>query len=102
MHGLGIPTTRAPAIVGSDGEVYRERFEPEAMLCGLASSHVRFWSFEVFFYRDQFSHVRTVADYVIDHHYPLLRDAGNPYFALFSKAGHPPQWAAQIAVSCSS
>jgi len=49
MHGLGIPTSRALCIVGSDEEVYRERIESAAVLTRLAPSHVRFGSFEVFF-----------------------------------------------------
>jgi len=85
MHGLGIPTTRALAMVGSDDEVYRERIEPGAMLTRLAPSHVRFGSFEVFFYRNQFDHIRTLADYVIAYHYPALEEAANPYLALFEE-----------------
>lgn len=85
MHGLGIPTTRALAIIGSDDEVYRERAEPGAILTRLAPSHVRFGSFEVFFYRDQFDRIRTLADYVLSYHYPDLKDASNPYLALFSE-----------------
>jgi hypothetical protein len=72
MHGLGIPTTRALCLIGSDDEVYRERIETGAMLTRLAPSHVRFGSFEVFFYREQHEHIRTLADYVIDRHYPEL------------------------------
>ncbi len=48
MHGLGIPTTRALCIVGSDEEVYRESIETGAMLLRMAPSHVRFGSFEIF------------------------------------------------------
>jgi uncharacterized protein YdiU (UPF0061 family) len=81
MHALGIPTTRALCIVGSDDEVYRERIEPGAMLTRLAPSHVRFGSFEVFYYRNQFDHVRKLADYVIDNHYPELLDKPDRYTA---------------------
>ncbi len=76
MHGLGIPTSRALCIVGSEEEVYRERIETGAMLVRLAPSHVRFGSFEVFYYRDRFDLLEVLADYVIDHHYPEL--AGLP------------------------
>lgn len=82
MHGLGIPTTRALCIVGSDDEVYRERIEPGAILTRVAPSHVRFGSFEVFYYRGQPQHLRTLADYVISHHFSGLLDAANPYLAL--------------------
>ncbi|WP_457673314.1 protein adenylyltransferase SelO family protein, partial [Thiolapillus sp.] len=41
MHGLGIPTTRALCMVGSDEEVYREQIETAAVLARLAPSHLR-------------------------------------------------------------
>ncbi len=49
MHALGIPTTRALAMVTSDTPVYRERVEPGAMLMRVAESHVRFRPFRTFF-----------------------------------------------------
>ena len=82
MHGLGIPTTRALCLVGSKDEVYREQIETGAMLTRLAPSHVRFGSFEVFFYRNQPEHLQQLADFVIQHHYPELQDETEPYTAL--------------------
>jgi len=79
MHALGIPSTRALCIVGSEDEVYRERIEPGAMLTRLAPSHVRFGSFEVFYYRNQFAQLYRLADYVIEHHFPQLIEAENRY-----------------------
>jgi len=84
MHGLGIPTTRALCLIGSNEEVYREEIEPGAMLVRLAQSHVRFGSFEVFYYRQQNDALLELADYLIDHHYPQLRDESNPYLALYA------------------
>ncbi len=83
MHGLGIPTTRALCIVGSDEEVYREQIETAAVLARLAPSHLRFGSFEVFYYRDQHEPLQVLGDYLLAHHYPALRDEENPYLALF-------------------
>jgi uncharacterized protein YdiU (UPF0061 family) len=82
MHGLGIPTTRALCITGSRDEVYRERIETGAMLTRLAPSHVRFGSFEVFFYRNQHEPLRQLADYVIARHYPELQDGAVPAIGL--------------------
>ena len=79
MHGLGIPTTRALCIVGSDLEVYREQIESAATIVRLAPSHVRFGSFEVFFYRNQHAELKTLADYVIAQHYPYLAQAPDKY-----------------------
>ena len=76
MHGLGVPTTRALCIVGSEEPVRRERVETAATLVRLAPSHVRFGSFEVFASRGQTEHMRTLTDYVIGQHFPHL--AGEP------------------------
>lgn len=82
MHALGIPTTPALALFGSDEEVYRERIETGAMLVRMAQSHLRFGSFEVFYYRGQYGRLATLADYLIKHHCPALGEAPNPYLAL--------------------
>jgi serine/tyrosine/threonine adenylyltransferase len=75
MHHLGIPTSRAMGIVGSDFPVLRETVETAAVLLRVSPSHVRFGSFEVFFYRNQHQHIRTLADYVIRQHFPEISEA---------------------------
>lgn len=79
MHALGIPTTRALAIVGSDHPVYREDEETAALVTRLAPSFVRFGSFEVFYYRNQIEPIKHLADYVIARYYPELKDLADPY-----------------------
>ncbi len=86
MHGLRIPTTRALCVTGSDAPVYRETAETAAVLTRLAPSFVRFGHFEHFSASARIEQLRTLADYVIDQHYPQCRgtDAlgGNAYAAL--------------------
>jgi uncharacterized protein YdiU (UPF0061 family) len=84
MHGLGIPTTRALAIVGSDQPVIRETVETAAVVLRMAPSFVRFGSFEHWFARNRFDELKVLADYVIDTFYPAARDASNPYAALLA------------------
>jgi len=79
LHGLGIPSTRALCLVGADDEVYREQIETGAMITRVAPSHVRFGSFEVFYYREQYDRIGTLADYVIDTHYPELAGVPDRY-----------------------
>ena len=79
MHALGIPTTRALCIVGSDHPVYREEEETAAMVTRLAPSFVRFGSFEVFYYRNQVEPIKHLADYVIARYYPDLATLSDPY-----------------------
>lgn len=76
MHGLGIPTTRGLCIMGSDEEVLREEgVETAAMLIRLAPTHVRFGSFETFYYRGQPESLRRLADYVLAQYFPHLQGA---------------------------
>ena len=82
MHALGIPTTRALCIVGSDRPVHREDEETAALVTRLAPSFVRFGSFEVFYYRDQIEPIRQLADYVIARYYPELATRDEPYAEL--------------------
>jgi uncharacterized protein YdiU (UPF0061 family) len=85
MHALGIPTTRALALMGSDAPVFRETAETAAVVTRMAPSFVRFGSFEYFFWRGEQEAVKQLADYVIDTFYPQCRAAGDgpaPYLAL--------------------
>jgi hypothetical protein len=65
MAALGVPTSRALAVVATGETVRRERREPGAVLTRLAKSHVRFGHFEHFFHRGQKAEVKALADYVI-------------------------------------
>jgi uncharacterized protein YdiU (UPF0061 family) len=79
MHGLGIPTTRALCIVGSNEPVQRETVETAAVLCRMAPSHLRFGNFEVFYYRGEHERLAPLADYVIDNYFQdLSRQSGAP------------------------
>lgn len=82
MHALGIPTSRALAIVGSDEPVYRETIETAAVLSRLSPSFVRFGTFEFFFYRGEHAHLKTLADALIQDHFPELGTNPKPYLAL--------------------
>jgi uncharacterized protein YdiU (UPF0061 family) len=88
MHGLGIATTRALCVTGSDVPVRRETIETAAVVTRVAPSFVRFGHFEHFCHHDQHDDLKTLADYVIDRFYPECRDnvrwGGNPYIALLA------------------
>ncbi|WP_144634537.1 protein adenylyltransferase SelO [Bordetella genomosp. 13] len=75
MAGLGIPTTRALALVVSDDPVVRETVETAAIVTRMAPSFVRFGSFEHWASTRQPDLLRTLADYVIDRFYPQCRGA---------------------------
>jgi uncharacterized protein YdiU (UPF0061 family) len=89
MHGLGIPTTRALCVTGSDDEVWRETLETAAVVARVAPSFIRFGHFEHFSARNQIAELKTLADYVLERFYPECRDPaqhqGNPYAALLHR-----------------
>nr|WP_175000983.1 YdiU family protein [Duganella vulcania] len=85
MHGLGIPTSRALSVAGSDQGVMRETVETSAVVVRMAPSFVRFGSFEHWFYRNKNDELKVLADYVIDRFYPELRAEANPYQAFLAE-----------------
>ena len=89
MHGLGIPSSRALCVTGSDAPVRRETLETAAVVTRVAPSFIRFGHFEHFAHTDQYAELKTLADYVIDKFYPQCRETaqwqGNPYVALLAE-----------------
>jgi uncharacterized protein YdiU (UPF0061 family) len=82
MHALGVPTTRALCVVGSPEPVFREAVETAAVLTRLAPTHVRFGTFEFFYYRGQTGRVRELADYCLTHHFADLAGDEDQYLRL--------------------
>ncbi|CAK4068840.1 MULTISPECIES: protein adenylyltransferase SelO [Vibrio] len=84
MAGLGIPTTRALGMLTSDTPVYRDKVESGALLLRVAESHIRFGHFEHFFYTNQLSELKLLADKVIEWYWPKCLDSESPYAAMFA------------------
>jgi uncharacterized protein YdiU (UPF0061 family) len=86
MHGLGIPTTRALCVTGSDAPVRREEIETAAVVTRVAPSFIRFGHFEHFAANNQTEELKQLADFVIDRYYPTCRGTekfgGNAHAAL--------------------
>lgn len=85
MHHLGIPTTRALSVIGSDQPVRREEIETAAVVTRVSPSFVRFGHFEHFYAADRTNELRTLADHVIERFYPACREADDPYLALLGR-----------------
>lgn len=85
MHHLGIASTRALCIVGSDEAVQRETIEHGAMLLRIADSHIRFGHFEWLYHSGQPELLKTLADYVIDRHFPESAEASGKYRRFFEQ-----------------
>lgn len=83
MAALGIPTTRALAVVATGAPVLREVELPGAVLARVAASHIRVGSFQFFAARGDQAQLRRLADYTIARHFPEVAGAENPHVALF-------------------
>jgi uncharacterized protein YdiU (UPF0061 family) len=83
MSALGIPTTRALAVVATGQSVLRDTELPGAVLVRVASSHLRVGSFQYAAATGDVDLVRRLADHAISRHYPDAAAAEQPYVALF-------------------
>ena len=81
MHALGIPTTRALAVVATGDQVARDTLLPGAVLTRVAASHLRVGTFQYAAAQGEPALVRRLADHAIARHYPHANEADNPYLA---------------------
>ncbi|WP_018693832.1 protein adenylyltransferase SelO [Algicola sagamiensis] len=88
LHSLGIPTTRALAIVTSTEPVQREKTEYATTLLRVCESHIRFGHFENFFYLGQQDKLKQLLDYCIKYHFPEAQDSASPALHFFQQVVH--------------
>lgn len=72
MHALGVPTTRALAVVATGEEIAREAMLPGAVLARVAASHIRVGTFQFFAARGDGAMVARLLDHAIARHFPEL------------------------------
>ena len=77
INYLNIPTTRGLAVVKTGEQVFREIPLPGAILTRVASSHIRVGTFQYIAARENESELKIFFDYVINRHYPHLKDFEN-------------------------
>jgi len=85
MHALGIPTTRALAVVATGDQVARETMLPGAVLTRVAASHLRVGTFQYAAALGDLALVQRLADYAIARHHPQAAEAENRYLAFFEQ-----------------
>ena len=83
MHALGIPTSRALAVVGSKQTVWRESLETAAVCSRTAPSFIRVGHFEHFASTQNIVRLKELADLMIAHFYPECTNDTDPYLSLF-------------------
>ena len=80
MTAMGIPSTRSLAAVSTGERVRRGPSSlPGAILTRVASSHVRVGTFQYLAVQGDMQTLQSLADYVIDRHYPEARMSDTPY-----------------------
>ena len=77
LHFLDIPTTRSLAVVKTGEEVFREEVLIGAILTRIASSHIRVGTFQYIAARQKKDELEILVDYVIDRHYPNIKNEKN-------------------------
>ena len=86
LHALGIPSSRALAVVATGEWVHRDRPLPGAVLTRVADSHLRVGTFEFFAARGDEARLRRLLDYAAARHPPeasqLEAARGNTALAL--------------------
>ena len=85
MHGLGISTSRALALIGSDTDVARERWEKGAIVLRLSPTWVRFGTFEYFNATGEHGKLQELADYVIAESFSHLEGEESPYLKMYAE-----------------
>jgi uncharacterized protein YdiU (UPF0061 family) len=76
MAALGVPTTRALAVVATGEQVLRnEGLLPGAVLARVAASHIRVGTFQFFAARGQLAELEALLQYTIARHFPWVEGA---------------------------
>jgi serine/tyrosine/threonine adenylyltransferase len=85
MHALGIPSTRALAVVASGAAVWRERPLPGAVLTRVAASHLRVGSFQYLAARGDLAGLARLLDHTLERHDADLHAAPDRALALLER-----------------
>ncbi|MBU1884441.1 YdiU family protein [bacterium] len=85
MHALGVPTTRALAVIGSNENIARERWEKGAIVLRVSSSWIRFGTFEYFYYKKRYEKLEQLADYVLKQSFSEYADKENRYILMYEE-----------------
>lgn len=85
MHHLGIPTTRALAVVATGEGVIREEILPGAILTRVAASHLRVGTFQYAYQFGTDVDLSALVTHALQTHFPELKEAANPALTLLKQ-----------------
>ncbi|MET0460234.1 MAG: protein adenylyltransferase SelO [Ilumatobacteraceae bacterium] len=85
MHALGIPTTRALAVVATGEQIARDTMLPGAVLTRVAGSHLRVGTFQYAAQHGDATLLARLADHAIARHYPDAAAAEHPSLTFYER-----------------
>jgi serine/tyrosine/threonine adenylyltransferase len=98
MHHLGVPTTRALALVATGEPIERDllydghpALEPGAVACRVAPTFLRFGSYEIHASRDNIPALRALVDHTLEEYYPRYAE-GKDVIGMFDEVVRRTAW----------
>ncbi|GAB1771975.1 protein adenylyltransferase SelO [Priestia megaterium] len=85
MQALGIPTTRSLAVVTTGESIVREKELPGAILTRVASSHLRFGTFQFAAKWGTVENLQALADYALERHFSHIEKNEKKYLSLLQE-----------------
>ena len=85
MTTLGVPSTRALAVLATGEKVQRETPLDGGLIVRVASSHLRVGTFQYFLAREDEEALKILVDFALARHYPKSIDAENRPLALLKE-----------------
>lgn len=92
MYHLWVPTSRALCLIATWSTVIRDvmydwnpRLEAWAIVCRVAPSFIRFWSFEILTKENKIPELKILVDYIIKLYYPHIDVKSENTYTLFLK-----------------
>ncbi len=86
LSALGVPTALGLCVMSGNKKIYRRGFEPAAILARVAESHIRFGTFENYYFQRNFSALKILADHVIHYFYPECEEYKEQRYVHFFRA----------------
>ncbi len=85
MQALGVPTTRSLAVVTTGESIVREKELPGAILTRVASSHLRFGTFQFAAKWGTVENLQALADYALERHFSHIEKNEKKYLSLLQE-----------------
>lgn len=85
VRALGIKTTECLSVITTGNNVYRQGYLPGAVVCRVASSHIRVGSFQYLALQQDKAGMNRLLELAIERHYPQIQSKGDDRVCEFLK-----------------